>query len=130
MSNPLQSKFQVVTSTLLPHKCIACGSEADGAKEFMDFGVSIDYEGAVYLCLNCCKQIANTIGFTAPFERDHALLELTRCQDELAEVRKRVQSYSDLLVSYHLPLSDGGSDSLSESGLRSDSKKAESLFGD
>jgi len=117
VSNPLQTKFQIVTSTLLPHKCWACGSEADGTKEFIDFGVSIDYEGAIYICLNCSTEIAHTIGFITSFERDEALLELEKISSELSEAKDNVRAFTDLFVSLNMPIPDDSNTSPLDLGV-------------
>ena len=106
MTNPDQAKFQIVTSTLLPHKCLACEGKADGTKQFVDFGVSIDYEGAMYICVSCAEEIARTVSYIPPYERDEAILENDRLRSDLIESEERVRSLTDTFVSFNMSIPD------------------------
>jgi hypothetical protein len=118
VSGPLQNKFQVITATSLPHKCVACGSEADGRKEFVDFGISFDFEGCIYFCMGCAEEIARTIGFITSEERDNALLRMEVAEGKLEEERNRVRTLTDTFVAFNIP--DGVSSNDSDSDLQTD----------
>jgi hypothetical protein len=103
VSGPLQNKFQIITTTQLPHKCVACGSEADGRKEFIDFGISFDFEGCIYFCMGCAEEVARTIGFITSEELESALSRTEAMERELEEERNRVRALTDTFTAFNIP---------------------------
>lgn len=82
-TNPDQAKFRLITETALPHKCMACGLNADGSRKFVDFGVSFDYEGAMLICSDCAEAIGRLMNLITRDEHDRAVEALTLCQEKL-----------------------------------------------
>lgn len=101
-TSPYTAKFQLVTETVLPHKCVACGANATGRDEFIDFNLSFDYEGAIYLCANCGKQIARLLGFSDDTYEE----EWKESQEELDNLREKYARVSDDLTVYRRMVGD------------------------
>lgn len=109
VDNPAVEKFVLVTATQLPHKCVACGLPATGREEFIDFQTSFDWEGALYLCINCGQQIARVLGFISPEEGEKLvedtegpvaglLLELQEEREKNANLSLELDSLRHLLT--------------------------------
>jgi hypothetical protein len=116
--NPSMAKFQVVTQTNLPHRCITCGLNADGRIQFVDLGLSLDTEdplfigvpdsalGTLYLCINCASEMSAAIGQPSVAvvhdlsEAYHnSELQVERLERENARLRTLNDSYVDVLTS-------------------------------
>lgn len=51
----------------LPGKCIVCGaSNNDDGRQYIDFGLEIDFYGVVYFCTHCMSETAVAIGYRSP----------------------------------------------------------------
>jgi len=77
--------FQVVESPIaLPGQCFLCGS---GDKSpYIDWGVSIEFHGALYTCFECTGAVASLLGWVSRDQHDKLL------------------EYNDLLESNNLDL--------------------------
>lgn len=56
MTNTTLGRFQVLSINELtfPHKCATCGSfSGDNGKQYIDFGLFVEYYGNVYICIEC-----------------------------------------------------------------------------
>jgi hypothetical protein len=56
MTNTTLDRFQVLSVNELtyPHKCSVCGSfSGDNGKQYIDFGLFVEYYGNVYICTEC-----------------------------------------------------------------------------
>lgn len=103
--NPSMSKFQLVTQTQLPHRCLACGKNADGKIQFLDFGLSLDTEdplfigvpdsalGVIYICEDCGREAAAVLGCLSP----QATNELSMKFEELISHLETEQQENDRL---------------------------------
>lgn len=86
-----------------PGTCLHCGS-GNCELGYVTLDVFRDYEGETYLCMTCCKQLAELIGCLIPEEaevlqRDHfttqALLNTT--SKALEDANARLANYDSLL---------------------------------
>lgn len=88
-----KSRFQLLPQPLVaPAKCVSCGS---GTKPVIDFGVNIDWHGAVYFCVDCLTEAGVEIGLVRPDEYQKALRELATVVDTQHEVAQRIKAYND-----------------------------------
>jgi regulator of replication initiation timing len=102
-------KVTVTKYPPLPSKCRVCLRDSNGQVEFVDFQLSFDYEGAVNICIDCMRNIAQVLGFIDQSEGDslkaqvQSLVEINR---ELAENNDRLNTSLDLLLSLRPSLAD------------------------
>jgi hypothetical protein len=149
VENPSNSKFQLVTETLIPHKCVACNVSADGRMQFVDFGLSLDVEdplyigvpnealGVIYICENCAKEIASLIGampasvteqFTQSFEAQEA--NITRLELEIERLRTLNESYVTVFTSLGLSASKSQDDATEPEQSSEGPARAKNIFTD
>lgn len=90
-------RVQVIQAGSLGHPgtCALCGS---GTCElgYVDLDIYFEWEGNVYLCMWCAKQVAKVIGCLNPEESKHLEeLNLSIAQ-ELKETKEKLNDYSAL----------------------------------
>lgn len=77
----------------LPGKCTICGyGGGDGRRRFIDFGLSLDFFGAVNFCTDCMAEISRKIGFIPKEEFDMLRLE----NSELRSIIDDLRNVSDI----------------------------------
>lgn len=111
-TNEAASKFQLITDTALPHKCVSCGLDADGRRQFLDFNVSFDFEGALYICADSCGiEIARRLGFIPSTEIDLAIEDaaatVAGLQDELDAEKVKNLELTSRLAAFDFVSDDG-----------------------
>ncbi len=60
----------------LPSKCAICGSGPETERKFVDFGLQLDYYGAVYFCSLCMCNVAELLGYVTPAKYNATAEEL------------------------------------------------------
>jgi hypothetical protein len=80
-----QSRFRITdNANLAPGVCALCGSAGGDGRQFIDFGKTMDWYGAVYFCTWCIGEAAKLLGLvssrsleilTATYENLHAAHE-------------------------------------------------------
>jgi len=97
-------RFQLVDSPALPGKCACCGYAASGANEpndrrqYVDFGMDIDYYGVVYLCTVCITTVATGLGFIVPETADEIKAESEAVKSELIRLNSAVEVINGLVT--------------------------------
>lgn len=112
-------KFKVLPlPEALPVACIACGVST---KPVVDFGVSIDYYGAVYICVDCVKEMAHMFGFVPRKEFENVVDELEVVKANLKDAENAVTDavkdineranllHTDLHTIFNVPVQRGAS---------------------
>jgi hypothetical protein len=84
--------------SVLPNKCAVCGYSNSGSsadRQYVDFGLSIDWYGAVYFCTACMTNIAEVLGYITPEKAEElygrvnsANLTITELEAGLANYRQ------------------------------------------
>lgn len=89
----------------VPGACSRCHSdrrpmagEPDGLEPFIDLGINIEYEGAVYYCLSCWNEVAAIVAEAYPDQRV-AEAHAARRRDGLIMKSLRDQLTAELAVS-------------------------------
>jgi len=54
------------TPSALPSKCVVCGAWGGDGRDFVDFGMDIDFYGAIYFCSVCLTECCNKLGYISP----------------------------------------------------------------
>src|ERR1044072_3842352 len=61
------TKFRVLPAPIqVPGVCASCGSSNNNDRDYVDFDLTIDFHGVIYLCTFCFSECANAIGFISP----------------------------------------------------------------
>ena len=124
--NP-SGKFQLITETPLPNKCIACGKEGTGSNQFVDFGVSLDYVGAILICYNCCTEMAELVDYVPCDEADEANVRVMELLNELEQEKQNVIALDTVISEYYRSkLFPDGMDSVEDSQDSDDNSAIES----
>lgn len=94
--NP-QSRFRVTKMPILaPGTCILCKSSGGDERAFIDFGMQLDWFGAVYFCTECITEAAKLIGLeqNSDWARTEKNLrtEVSRVTDLCADARVKLDA--------------------------------------
>jgi hypothetical protein len=87
-----------------PGKCAVCGNGADKERQWIDFGVTIDFVGALYICSICITEVANALNFSTPSQTSQMLIKI----DDLTTALRRVDRERESLHSAIVNLNAGG----------------------
>lgn len=92
-----------------PAICVVC--KAGGGKlpqgerlKFIDFGMDIEYYGAVYFCSNCIVNVAYALGYYGPAEMAAVESKLARLYIEHAEMKDQNDALRNALHSLGISL--------------------------
>lgn len=112
------SKFTFNENPPLPAKCISCFNDFKPGRPAIDWGMSLDFYGAVLFCSDCILNAATSLLDLCPVaERDSAVAEVEALQAELIETKDKVEAYANLFDAYrlrHPGVSDHDSDDTSD----------------
>lgn len=99
----VSDKVQVIEGTppALPGNCFTCSS-AD-RKRFVDWGISIEFHGAFYMCDACLLEAADKLGCLSESASKDLLreqvrdkLKIEKLEGELASVKEILRGYKSL----------------------------------
>lgn len=94
-------KMFITTAPALPGKCVVCYTDAQGTRKFLDFGMSLDFYGAVLICEACVTNAAELFGFTPVLIDTDKELETEVLVGKLAETVQKVEALESVLRSYN-----------------------------
>lgn len=90
---PTESRY-----LLQPGTCLLCSRVGKSMDEvFANLGVELEYYGIAYLCLECCAEVADFIGFVSPERFEIQANDLIKTIHELDETRAQLERASRLL---------------------------------
>lgn len=129
-------KFQKRNRSELQHPgtCLACGSGNcdDG---YVDLGTYFDYEGQMYLCLNCMQEAAEVAGMLVIAESEFLqrqnqgmALKLRETEEALTYANQRLRAYDDVLSHVRSNLADAESASMAAAQQRTADDSQLDLF--
>lgn len=117
------SKYRILAvPDVSPGKCANCGSSKDDGRKYVDFGLHVDWYGAVFICGSCLHDIAHKVGLFASLEEQlYEALNKKASLDELQEqgeklhdkVVKTVRELEDFYVGVYSHRTDNSPDSTS-----------------
>lgn len=93
------SRQSVVTDPAPPGKCLICGRHDNGVVKFIDFNFSLDYYGAVVVCLDCITESHELLGFVKAEQLEVANAEITNLQNRLDNAYADLDSYRSIVDS-------------------------------
>lgn len=114
------NRVQIVHNPPLPGKCAICGYAGAGGqagedRDFIDFGLSVDYYGAVVFCEACVVEIAAPLGYVGPDLYDSTVARLqeatalnTKLESDNAQLRGSIGVLAGSLN--HVSSMDGAAD--------------------
>jgi hypothetical protein len=119
------SKYRILAiPDVKPTKCANCGSTKADGRQYIDFGLDVDWFGTVFLCGFCLKDIAQAMGLfsdseeklKAAIDDKVSLLSLQtqgdRLYDKFTELIKEFETYYASLHSVRDDPSTTASDSV------------------
>lgn len=81
-----------------PGYCSMCNRPPEKQDEtFANLQVDIEQYGNLYLCLNCCAEVADFIGFVSPRIHNRVLGDLSAVQASLQDVEAQLAEAEGLL---------------------------------
>lgn len=91
-----QSRLHILDKPVaLPGKCSLCGDTGSDNRKFIDFGLQLDWYGAVYFCSECIKELAQAINYISLTHFESQARELSILQikyDQLEARNKAVEN--------------------------------------
>lgn len=76
------TKFRMSPAPIqVPGTCASCGSSSTDDRDYVDFGMTVDFVGVIYFCTFCFTECANALGWISP--------EQARNMEELLEVTEK-----------------------------------------
>ncbi len=103
MANP-SAKIQLTTEPPLPATCTCCGTPGNGRSEFVDFNASVDYYGAVVLCVNCVKEAAATVGYVPDNNTEKLKIDLDEAYLEIERLGHKLEAMENVVFAYRIPV--------------------------
>jgi len=79
MTNLTVGRFQVITASMMkmPSKCSTCGSFSNAhGKEYVDFGLWVEFYGNVYICTECFLGAAAELGVVPVVQFNEAIIQI------------------------------------------------------
>lgn len=80
----------------LPQQCANCGA-ARSDRKYVDFGLSLDFYGVVYLCSICVEEIASAFGLVVEVEQQEEYEGLQERYAELDEANSSLVAENERL---------------------------------
>jgi hypothetical protein len=86
-------RFQLLPAPLmLPGVCACCGA---GNKPVIDFGLQLEWHGAVYLCIDCITEAGTVVGLVPSARYEAVLEDLVKLKAPQVEVQNAISEYID-----------------------------------
>ena len=107
----MSGKMFLTKTPALPSKCAVCYTDAKGIKDFIDFGSSLDYYGAILICSDCivnAAELVDMVPVARDLERENRIQKMS---ERYVIALEKVAALEHIVRAY-----DIGSDSGSASG--------------
>src|SRR5215203_498008 len=112
MTTSSLSRFQILDENqlMLPGQCAVCRTHKG---KFIDFGMQLEFHGAVYLCIdNCIGEAAAQTGYYPQRMLDEKVEQIRLLEQLVSELKKKKEEVDDELAAYHRILRDGTANQL------------------
>jgi hypothetical protein len=103
MEHP-SAKIQLTNDPPSPMLCTCCGKNANGKIPFVDFNASVDYYGAVVLCIDCAKEAAALVGFVPDKSTDKLKIDLEEAYLEIERLGQKLEVMENVVFTYRIPV--------------------------
>ena len=92
----------------LPGQCVMCNRIGTSSDEvFADLRVDLEVYGDVYLCLDCCTEVAKFIKYVNPTEVEHLREHLAAAQKAVDMMFKQLNYFGSVLNARITAVGDG-----------------------
>lgn len=126
------SKYRILAvPDVSPGKCANCGSSKNDGRKYVDFGLQVDWYGAVFLCGECLHDVSNAMGLFDALraelvEAQEKKISADALQETGVELHDRVVKTFKELEEFYVGVSTHRLDSDSDSspGLVDDSTES------
>ncbi len=81
----------------IPGVCIICGASRSDDRQYMDFGMNIDFYGVVYFCTFCFTEAANHLGCLTKEQSDKLELELDGAKKQILNFTAKERALDDAI---------------------------------
>lgn len=99
------SKYRVIdVPDVSPGKCANCGASKNDGRRYIDFGLHVDWYGAVFLCTSCLTDAAIHAGLFEEMEK--RLQESVDAQNKIEELKKKGENLHETVVTLFKELED------------------------
>lgn len=88
----MSDKITKTTEPALPQACSVCSVAAKGYNAFYDFGVSIDYYGAILVCEDCAQNLSDLVNSSSVARLETRVGELEEFISTLVEQKKALEN--------------------------------------
>lgn len=95
----MTSRVAKVTYPALPSSCVICNKSANGEFEFVDWGVNVDYYGALTICQYCVINVLELFDYVSKERHDRILEEVARLRKLNTLLTEELEKYHNVVVS-------------------------------
>lgn len=99
-------KVALVKYPALPSTCLVCNGSADGKKDFVDWGMNVDWYGALVICEFCIVECLETVGAASKQRHERILRALAEVRAQNAELSAELEKYRNVVVSLDIARPD------------------------
>ena len=101
------SKYRILAvPDVNPGKCSNCGASKNDGREYVDFGLQVDWYGVVFLCGRCLFDIASNMGLFRQLEQQ--LEDVTTALNNITDLKEQgvglyekvIQAFKEFEVYY------------------------------
>lgn len=114
------SKYRILAiPDFKPGKCANCGSSKNDGRQYIDFGLEVDWFGTVYLCGHCLQNIAESMGLFKTIQtqlieselKNKSIDDLKQRGEELyTNLIKTIREFEEFYATLHSIIDSSGSD--------------------
>lgn len=91
------SKYRILAVPMFkPGKCGNCGASKNDGRQYIDFGLEVDWYGTVYLCTDCLKDIAVNAGLFK--EQEEKMLALMVENERLIALKEQGENLHETVT--------------------------------
>lgn len=93
-------KMFITNSPALPARCVVCYSDAKSNQSFIDFGMQLDFYGAILICDLCMVNAAELVGFIPVAKFLETQQENRKLASSLFTANAKVKILESFVASY------------------------------
>lgn len=94
------SKFVVLSAPInAPGICAVCGTSRTDDRQYVDFGLTVDYVGTIYFCSFCIQELCNRMGCLTQEQSKQLEDQLDAAKQEILSFQRQKVAYDDAIAS-------------------------------
>ena len=95
-----QEKIFINNNPPLPAQCVVCYRTFKQGTVFLDFGMNVEFYGAILMCDDCITNAGTLIGLIPVAKADQTTLEWVTATDALVQANKKVRILESFVAAY------------------------------